>query len=139
MCAQRRLKSVCASAQSDQCPRCLHEDASHHWLSKVHPVKIPIRLHPSKHTASQERRYSVAATSRRCSDIVTTLMQRFVFAGTLLSAHVRSYVSWHGGSSIVYPTPKSCVLNFTPLQQGLYQAIFRKMCKSTFYYTSRNT
>ena len=35
---------------------------------------------PSKHTTSQQRRYNVAATSRRCSDVVTTLFVRCVFA-----------------------------------------------------------
>ena len=36
---------------------------------------------PSKHTMSQKRRYNVAATSRRCSDVVTTLLRRCAFAG----------------------------------------------------------
>ena len=36
---------------------------------------------PSKHTTSQKRRYNVAATSWRCSDVVTTLLRRCVFAG----------------------------------------------------------
>ena len=32
-------------------------------------------------TQSQQRRYNVAATSRRCCDVVTTLLWRCVFAG----------------------------------------------------------
>ena len=36
---------------------------------------------PSKHTTPQKRRYNVAATSRRCTDVVTTLLQRCVFVG----------------------------------------------------------
>ena len=36
---------------------------------------------PSNHTTSQQRRYNIAATSRRCSDVVTTLLLRCVFAG----------------------------------------------------------
>ena len=36
---------------------------------------------PSNHTISQKRRYKIAATSQRCSDDVTTLLQRYVFAG----------------------------------------------------------
>ena len=38
---------------------------------------------PNKHTTSQERRYNVAATSRRCSDVVTTLLRHCVFAGRI--------------------------------------------------------
>ena len=43
-CAQRRLKSACASAQSDQSLRCLREDILHPWQSKMRPVEILIRL-----------------------------------------------------------------------------------------------
>ena len=38
---------------------------------------------PSKHTTSQKCRYNVAATSRRCSDIETTLLLRCVYARTM--------------------------------------------------------
>ena len=38
------------------------------------------RVFPSKHT-SQQRRYNIAAMLWRCSDIVTMLWQRCVFAG----------------------------------------------------------
>ena len=44
MCAQRRLKSACASAQSDQSLRYPHEETAHLWLSKMRPVKIMISL-----------------------------------------------------------------------------------------------
>ena len=44
MCAQRRLRSDCASAQSDQSLCCTHEETLHHWLSTKRPVKILIRL-----------------------------------------------------------------------------------------------
>ena len=40
---------------------------------------------PSKPTTSQQRRYNVAATSRRCSDVVTTFLRRWVFARLGLS------------------------------------------------------
>ena len=40
MCAQRRLKSACASTQSDQSLCCPHEETLHPWLSKIRPVKI---------------------------------------------------------------------------------------------------
>ena len=43
-CAQRRLSSACASTQFDQRLRCLYEETLHHWLSKMRPVKILIRL-----------------------------------------------------------------------------------------------
>ena len=42
--AWRRLKSVFASAQSDQRLRFLHKETLHPWLSKMHPGKILIRL-----------------------------------------------------------------------------------------------
>ena len=44
MYAQRRLKSACASAQSDQSLRRPYQESLHPWLSKVSPVKILIRL-----------------------------------------------------------------------------------------------
>ena len=44
MFAQRRLKSACASAQSDQSLRCLHEENLHPWLTKMRTDKILIRL-----------------------------------------------------------------------------------------------
>ena len=47
VCAQRRLESACASAQSDQSLRCPHEELLHPWLIKMHPVKILIRLRKS--------------------------------------------------------------------------------------------
>ena len=37
MYAQRRLKSACASAQSDQSLRCPHEETLNSWLSKKGP------------------------------------------------------------------------------------------------------
>ena len=45
MCAQRRLKSVCASAQTDLSLRCALEETLHPWLSKRCPMKILIRMH----------------------------------------------------------------------------------------------
>ena len=44
MCAQRRLKSACVSVQSNQSLHCSHEETLHPSLSKIHPVKIQIRL-----------------------------------------------------------------------------------------------
>ena len=44
MCALRRLKSYCASAQSDKNLCCPHEENLHLILSKMRPVKILIRL-----------------------------------------------------------------------------------------------
>ena len=43
MCAQRRLKSACASAYSDQCLCCPPEEIMHPWLSKMRPEKIFMR------------------------------------------------------------------------------------------------
>ena len=42
MCAQGRLKSACASTQSDQSLRCPHDETLHSWISKMRPVKILI-------------------------------------------------------------------------------------------------
>ena len=44
MCAQRRLKKVCTSTQSDQSLRCQHGNTLHPWLSKIRPVTILIRF-----------------------------------------------------------------------------------------------
>ena len=44
MCAQRWLKSACASAQSDKSLRCMHEETLYRLLSKMRPAKILIRL-----------------------------------------------------------------------------------------------
>ena len=41
---ERRLKSTCACAQSDQSIRCPHEETLHSWLSKMRPVTILIRM-----------------------------------------------------------------------------------------------
>ena len=52
MCSQRRLKSACASAQSDQILRCPQL-----WLYKTRQVKILIRLLESGSTISDVRLY----------------------------------------------------------------------------------
>ena len=44
MCVQGRLKSACASAQSDQSLRCPHAEIFHPWLFKMSSVKITISL-----------------------------------------------------------------------------------------------
>ena len=44
MSAQQRLKSVCITAQSDQCIRYPNEETLHPSLSKLHPVKILAQL-----------------------------------------------------------------------------------------------
>ena len=73
MCAQRRLKSACASAQTDKSLRCSHDQTFHPWLSKMRPVKILIRL-------------------RECAD----------WSESSLGAHVRRYVFWVCGSILWY-------------------------------------
>ena len=45
MCDQRRFKSACVSARSDQSLHCLQDRTLHPWLSKIGPVKILIRLY----------------------------------------------------------------------------------------------
>ena len=44
MCAQWRLKSSRTSAQPDQSLRCLHAATLYHWLSKLRPGTVLIRL-----------------------------------------------------------------------------------------------
>ena len=46
------------------------------WIRSCYSV-YPANIH----TTSQQRRYNIAATSWRCSDVVTTLLWRCVFAG----------------------------------------------------------
>ena len=58
-------------------------------------------LVPDKHVTSQQRRYNVAATSRRCSDVVTTLLIRCVFAG-LEEAIVRTLASYQSIHTVVF-------------------------------------
>ena len=65
MYAQWRLKSRSASVQSDQNVCCLHEETLHTWLSKMHPMKILIRL-------------------CKCT----------VWSESSLGAHVQRYVCW---------------------------------------------
>ena len=65
MCAQRRLKSACASAQSDQSLRWPLEETLYPSLSKTRPAKILIRV-------------------RECA----------VWSESSLGAHVRRYVFW---------------------------------------------
>ena len=44
MCAQRRLRSACAYAQSDQSLRCPPEDALDHWQPRLYFAKTLISL-----------------------------------------------------------------------------------------------
>ena len=71
MCAQRRLRSACASAQSALSLRCPHEATLHPWLSKMCPEKILIKL----------SEWSDRSESSLCADV-----RSYVF---------RSYGSWH--------------------------------------------
>ena len=51
-------------------------------MTSMVPRKMKIKAELlTKHTSCLQRRYNVAATSRRCSDVVPTLMRRCVFAG----------------------------------------------------------
>ena len=68
MCAQRRLKSACASAHSDQSICYPHEENLRPWLSKMRPVKILVKL---------RERASLSESS--------------------LGAHVQRYVFWRCG------------------------------------------
>ena len=57
--------------------------------ASIYSNTIYIGRLPSKHTASLQRRYNVAATSRRCSDVVTTLLRHCVFAGLGNKWHIQ--------------------------------------------------
>ena len=72
MCAQRRLRSACASAQSDQSLRCAQEETLHLWVFKMRPLKILIRL-------------------RECAG----------WSESSMGARVRRFVSWRCGLSVV--------------------------------------
>ena len=43
--------------------------------------RLATRIKILKYPANTQRRYNVAATSRRCSDVLTTFLRRCVFAG----------------------------------------------------------
>ena len=43
-CGQRRHKSACTFAHSAQSHRYLHVETLHHWLSRMRPEKMLIRL-----------------------------------------------------------------------------------------------
>ena len=58
------IARLCVSLRRVCCPSCFHT--------------FPISVIPSKHITMQQRRYNVAATSLRCSDVVTTLLGRCV-------------------------------------------------------------
>ena len=48
-------------------------EETHNIMNKKMSREIAYLLTPSKHLSSQERRYNVAATSRRCNDVIATL------------------------------------------------------------------
>ena len=45
-------------------------------------VKVKIKYTQQTHNIAKRRHYNVTATSRHCSDVVTTLLRRCLFAGT---------------------------------------------------------
>ena len=52
--------------------------------------------------ANTKRRYNVAVTSRRCSDIVTTLLLRCVFAGESLRFYcILLCLTWENVPSVI--------------------------------------
>ena len=65
MYAQRRLKSACASAQTDQSLRSPDEESLQPWLFQMRPIKILIKV-------------------LECSGL----------SGFLMGARVRKYVFW---------------------------------------------
>ena len=72
-CAKRRLKSACASAQSDQSHRCPHEETMHPWLSKC--AKRVFWSHYANARADLNHRWCIC--SKTC--FLTLLM--YIFTG----------------------------------------------------------
>ena len=107
MCAQRRLKSACAFAQSDQSLRCPHEETLHPWLSKMHTMKILIRL----------RKCAGWSKSSLCAHI-----QRYVFLrwGSDLEMH---FFGHHSCDSHNFGD-KYMFLTFIPANSLCYQVIY---------------
>ena len=77
---QRRLKSACASAQSDRNLFCPHEKTLHPWLSKMCQGKILIRL-------------------RKCAG----------WSESSLGAHVQRYVFWRSDTYLIFII-RMCIL-----------------------------
>ena len=73
MCAQRRLKSACASVQSGQSRCCSHDEPLQTWLSQMCPMKILIKV----------REYSA-------------------WSVLSFGAHIWRYVFWRRGLIICY-------------------------------------
>ena len=69
VCSQRRLRSACASTQSDQRLHSSHEETLHSWPSKMRPVKIQFR--PCEPTGWSES--SLGAQVRRLSDVTVDM------------------------------------------------------------------
>ena len=78
-CGQRRLDQIAWIHRL-----CLR------WAFMLEGTFSHIEAPPSKHTTLQQCCYNVAATSRRYSDVVTTLLGRCVFAGLSFWKHVVS-------------------------------------------------
>ena len=59
----------------------IHEQKELKQRNRLWTVSSKRKKTTQKHTTSQQRRYNVAATSQRCSEVVTTLSGRCMFAG----------------------------------------------------------
>ena len=100
MCAQRWLKSACASTLFDQSLRCPHEETLHPWLSKMCPEQILISLdeRPGWSESLQGahiRRYDFGHYGSR----VFILFQHYnvvdcLFLGPIINSSNNTKVSW---------------------------------------------
>ena len=70
---------------------CKNSEDQYHPLIQCNLIRqLHVRMtsQPSKHKTLQQRRDNVAATSRRCSDVVKTLLGRCVFAGNKVNPRI---------------------------------------------------
>ena len=94
MCAQRGLKTACASAQSDQSLRCEHEEILHPWLSKNAPNE------DSDQTARMRRLIWIFA-GRSCPKL-RFLILRLIYRSHVLFSHNMFHTIFLGQISNVY-------------------------------------
>ena len=95
MCAQRRLRSACASAQADQSHLCPLEDALHPWLSTM--------LCEDSDQTARMRMLIWVFVGRTCSLAVDCFTVRQIYCRKLvLRGHVeQSSLAWNVVSRLV--------------------------------------
>ena len=105
MCAQRRLRSACASVQSDQSLFCPYEKTLRTWLSKMRPVKIPIRLRESADWSEPSLGVHVRSTFSAVAGQIFSILKYSLFSPLL---HIM-FSSFHTFKEVL--TVKRRILN----------------------------